>query len=189
MLKNDVRKLFRQKRNELSPGERLRADDLILIQFQHVQLPFISLAFSYYPIEERKEVNTFIVTDYLRFKNPDLQIAYPKIDFLTSTMKAILYNDKTKFQVNDYQIPEPLHGEEVKPSILDLVLVPVLAFDKRGFRVGYGKGFYDRFLKQCRAECLKIGLCYFAPVDQIEDTNEFDVPLNFCITPQKVYVF
>jgi 5-formyltetrahydrofolate cyclo-ligase len=67
--------------------------------------------------------------------------------------------------------------------------VPLLAFDEKGFRVGYGKGFYDRFLKQCKDGGIKIGLSYFNPIDTIEDAGEFDVPLNFCITPQKVYVF
>jgi len=69
------------------------------------------------------------------------------------------------------------------------VLVPLLSFDKKGFRVGYGKGFYDRFLMQCKSDCIKIGLSYFDPIDVIDDADEFDVPLDFCITPQKVYVF
>ena len=70
-----------------------------------------------------------------------------------------------------------------------MVLVPLLAFDSKGYRVGYGKGFYDRFLKQCRNDCVKIGLSYFEPIDAINDAGEFDVPLDFCITPQKAYVF
>ena len=64
-----------------------------------------------------------------------------------------------------------------------------VAFDEKGFRIGYGKGFYDKYLADCSIDCLKVGFCYFEPVDSIEDSKEFDVPLNLCITPQNVYVF
>jgi 5-formyltetrahydrofolate cyclo-ligase len=70
-----------------------------------------------------------------------------------------------------------------------MVIVPMLAFDRQGNRVGYGKGYYDSFLKQCRPDCIKVGVCYFEPIAQIDDAGDFDVPLNFCITPQQVYVF
>ena len=51
------------------------------------------------------------------------------------------------------------------------------------------KGFFDRYLKGCREDCIKIGFSYFEPLDSIDDANEFDVPLDFCITPQRIYVF
>ena len=72
---------------------------------------------------------------------------------------------------------------------INMIFVPLLSFDKNGYRVGYGKGFYDRYLSQCRGDCLKIGFSYFEPLDAIDDTNEFDVPLNLCVTPTTVYVF
>ena len=75
------------------------------------------------------------------------------------------------------------------PAEIDLVFVPLLAFDKKGFRVGYGKGFYDKWLAGCRPDCIKVGFSYFEPVESIDDRHEFDVPLNLCITPHNVYVF
>jgi 5-formyltetrahydrofolate cyclo-ligase len=69
------------------------------------------------------------------------------------------------------------------------VLVPLLAFDESGYRVGYGKGFYDRFLQQCRKDVLTVGFSYFDAIDKIEDTHQFDVPLNYCITPHRIYEF
>ncbi len=72
---------------------------------------------------------------------------------------------------------------------IDAVLVPLLCFDERGFRVGYGMGFYDRFLSGCRTNCLKIGLTYFAPTAEISDAQNFDVRLDFCITPKKNWKF
>jgi 5-formyltetrahydrofolate cyclo-ligase len=188
MLKSEARKLIREKKKQLSSAEQIKLDDLLLIQFQKLDLPFLSYALSFFPIEEKKEINTFIFTAYLQFRNPGLHVAYPKTNFSNENMQAIL--DKSEnFVCNAYNIYEPASGDEIEPQLLDLVLVPLLVCDKQGNRVGYGKGFYDRFLKLCRPDCLKIGLSYFDPVNSITDANEFDVPLNLCITPQKAYVF
>ena len=189
MLKKEARKLFKQKRAALSAAEKMKLDDLILIQFQKINLPFLSLVLSYYPVDDKGEMNTFIITDYLRFKNPGLAIAYPKTDRTSNTMEAIVCEEGDEFEQNSYNILEPVSCEAVDPLSIEMVLVPLLAFDKKGYRVGYGKGFYDIFLQQCSADCIKVGLSYFDPIDAIEDAAHFDVPLNLCITPQKAYVF
>jgi 5-formyltetrahydrofolate cyclo-ligase len=189
MLKREARKLYREKRAAITSSQKLKWDDLLLIQFQTLQLPFMERVLSFYPLEVHNEVNTFIVTDYLHFKNPGLLIAYPRTNFADHSMQAIACGMDTVFEDNEYNIPEPLLGEAVPPASLDMVLVPLLGFDQKGHRVGYGKGFYDRFLMQCSDECLKVGLNYFEPVDQLDDAGEFDVPLDICITPQEVYVF
>jgi 5-formyltetrahydrofolate cyclo-ligase len=82
-----------------------------------------------------------------------------------------------------------VNGVKIDPLEVDFIIMPLFAFDEKGYRVGYGKGYYDRFLKKCNDSCLKIGLSYFDAVDEIEDTDEFDVPLDLCVTPQQVYVF
>ena len=189
MLKKEARKFFRQKRRLISSGEKNKMDDLLLIEFQKLPLSFLSTILSFYPVEENNEPDTFALTAYLQFKNPGLQIAYPKTDITDYSMQAIVCDDEHVFKKNEFFIHEPTHFESVDPKQIDLVLVPLLAFDEKGYRVGYGKGFYDRFLQQCRKDCFKMGLSYFGPVDTIEDADEFDVPLDFCITPQKVYVF
>ena len=189
MLKKEARKIYKEKRKAPTAVQRMKLDDLLLIQFQQLQLPFLSSVLSFYPIEEHNEINTFLITDYLQFKNPHLQIAYPKTDTVHNTMQAISCNEDTDFEKNGYNIYEPVTCEIIEPQLLDVVLIPMLVFDKRGYRVGYGKGYYDRFLQECNADCLKIGLNYFEAEEVIEDANEYDVPLDFCITPQKVYAF
>jgi 5-formyltetrahydrofolate cyclo-ligase len=188
MHKKELRRIFKEKRNAISESERLKWDDLILIQFQSLDLPYIDYVLSFYPIFENKEINTFIITDYLHFKNPGLNICYPKM-MQGNQMQAIACNADSVFEANEYGILEPLDTDSVDPTRLDLVIVPLLAFDEKGYRVGYGKGYYDRFLKSCREDCLKIGFSYFEGVPFIEDTAEFDVPLDLCITPQRTYVF
>jgi len=101
----------------------------------------------------------------------------------------LLFDDEVELVDNAFGIAEPSAGEIVEPGEIDLALVPLLAFDQHGYRVGYGKGYYDKFLSQCREDVIKIGLSFFEPVDEIGDINQFDIPLNYCVTPQKVYEF
>jgi 5-formyltetrahydrofolate cyclo-ligase len=189
MQKKQIRKLFREKRAALSENERMKADDLILIRIQAIEFPFISNVMSFYPSPEKHEVNTFIITDYLHFKNPSLQVAYPRMNVDSQTMEAVICNPDSAFHTNEFGITEPVNGEILPPGEIELVIVPLLAFDEKGTRVGYGKGYYDRFLKECDPDCLKVGVSYFEPLPLIEDADEFDVPLDLCITPQQVYVF
>lgn len=167
----------------------MKWDDLLLIQFQSLDLPFMNYVLSFYPIEGNNEANTFLITDYLHFRNPNLQICYPRTNLKDGSMEAIKCNADSIFEANAYNVPEPTDVESVDAANFDLVIIPMLAYDRKGNRVGYGKGFYDRYLTRCREDCLKLGLSYFEPIDTVDDASEFDVPLDLCITPQKVYVF
>jgi 5-formyltetrahydrofolate cyclo-ligase len=83
--------------------------------------------------------------------------------------------------------PNPVHSLQYAVQNIDLVIVPLLAFDKYGNRVGYGKGFYDRFLSKCRSNVIKVGVSFFEPADRITDINPLDIRLDYCITPTRVW--
>lgn len=189
MLKKQARKTYNQKRKDINSSDKLKWDDLILINFQTIETPFLDTVFSFYPMDERNEVNALLITDFLHFRNPALQICYPKMDVKEPNMEAVACKGDTVFEANAINILEPLENEIIEPEKIDLVLVPMLVCDVSGNRVGYGKGYYDRYLSRCKPDCIKVGLSYFEPVGRIEDADEFDVALNFCITPQKAYVF
>jgi 5-formyltetrahydrofolate cyclo-ligase len=70
-----------------------------------------------------------------------------------------------------------------------MILLPLLAFDEKGYRVGYGKGFYDRYLSRCRLDILKVGLSMEAPMAEIGDTDAYDMRMDYCVTPEKVWEF
>jgi len=189
MLKKEARKTYKEKRMALSEKERVKLDDLLLIQFQSAELPFIASLLTYWPIEENNEPDTHLFTEFLRFRNPEMIVCYPKSDFSSDSMQAVMTDIDTPFTKTVLNIFEPGSHDLVMPEEIDLVFVPLLAFDKKGYRVGYGKGFYDKWLAGCRADCIKVGFSYFEPVETIDDRNEFDVPLNLCITPHNQYVF
>jgi 5-formyltetrahydrofolate cyclo-ligase len=128
--------------------------------------------------------------DWLRFSNPGIQLVYPKINPVDYSMQHILQEEDTYFEVNQYGIPEPINGNvEVKNFEFDVVFVPLLAIDFHGYRVGYGKGFYDRFMKNCKESCLFIGLNIFDNQIEIDDLNEYDIPLDYCISPNRLHKF
>jgi 5-formyltetrahydrofolate cyclo-ligase len=121
------------------------------------------------------------------FRNPEVVFIYPSVK--ENNLHAIIVNERTAFAPNEYGIDEPVNGTEGIPQEIDMVFVPLLAFDNRGYRVGYGKGYYDRFLRTCSPDVLKIGFSFFEAEPEIGDVNEYDIPLDICITPGKVYTF
>ncbi len=189
MTKQDVREIYKQKRLAISSKEKLKLDDLLLLQFQSFDFSTVQTVLSYWPMANMAEPNTHLFTGYLRHFVPNLQIAYPICNLKTLDMKAVLINEDTVYKTNQYGITEPQSTQTVAVENIDLVLVPNLIVDKKGFRVGYGKGFYDRFLANCNTDVTLMGFNYFDPIDRITDTNKFDIPLNFCITPTNVYEF
>jgi 5-formyltetrahydrofolate cyclo-ligase len=189
MQKKEARKIYKEKRLQLSEAERSKLDDLMLIQFQTVELPFLQSLLSYWPIEENNEPNTHLFTEFLKFRNPEMKVCYPVSDFEKMTLQAVATDIDTPFEKRNLNIHEPNEGMPVPVIEIEMIFVPLLAFDKKGYRIGYGKGFYDKYLADCREDCIKVGFCYFDPIDSIDDRHEFDVPLDLCITPQNVYVF
>ncbi len=189
MIKSALRTIYRDKRKALSEKDRLKLDDLVLIQFQQLSLPDMQVLMSYMPIATHNEVNTLPITDYVSFKIPGLRLAYPKINYDEVSMQAIEVNDSTEFETDRHGIAEPVAGDVIPPHELEMIFVPLLAYDKNGYRVGYGKGFYDRYLEHCSDDVIRIGFSYFEPEPVISDVNEFDIPLNFAITPERIYEF
>jgi 5-formyltetrahydrofolate cyclo-ligase len=103
-------------------------------------------------------------------------------------MDTFLLSPETIFKESKMGIPIPLDGEKVEPDCIQVVLVPLLVVDKEGNRIGYGKGYYDIFLKKLDPTVIKVGLNYFLPEEKIPSETH-DVPLDFCITPKKLFTF
>jgi 5-formyltetrahydrofolate cyclo-ligase len=187
--KQQIRSQYKLLRQQISSRDKLRYDDFMLLNFQEFNFNHIRTLLTYWPIAGNNEPNTHLFSSYLRHILPDLQMAYPVSDFKTNEMKAVLINEETIYRTNEYGITEPKFGEEVSASEIDLILVPLFVCDKEGYRIGYGKGFYDKFLAKCNSNVTTIGFSYFEPIDKIEDTNSFDIPLCCCITPENIYEF
>ena len=138
-------------------------------------------------MEQQHEVHTDFILNILAGK--DKEVIVSRSDFETHSMIHYLLTDNTRLVKSAFGIPEPIDGIEVPSNKIDVVFVPLLAFDAKGQRVGYGKGFYDRFLNECKPDVIKIGLSFFEAENELIEAYETDVPLNYCVTPEKVYSF
>ena len=187
MNKSELRLKYKALRQQLSAQEI--EDKSLAIANNLLKLDIWSKTYYhlFLTIEEQKEVETEFILQILAGK--DKEIVISKSDFSTLEMTHFLLTDNTKIKKNEYNIPEPIDGLEVPTTKIDVVFVPVLAFDKMGHRVGYGKGFYDKFLSECKPQTIKIGLSFFEPEAKIEGVFENDIPMNFCVTPEAIFSF
>lgn len=186
MLKHELRKVYKEKRLHLSPSFIL--ENSLTIANKLLELPIWH--FTYYhvflSIADKKEVDTHPILTLLQAR--DKYIVVPKMASNTE-MEHYLLTDSTKLVLNNWQIPEPMGGKKIEESIIDVVFVPLLAFDRKGNRVGYGKGYYDTFLKKCHRDSIKIGVSFFGAEEVIRDVGQHDIPLDYCVTPTKIYSF
>lgn len=189
MLKKDIRKEYLQKRRALTDKEWKEDSVRMTEHFSTIKLPAIQYVLSYYPLSDHREFEIDSCITALTGKFPNSTIAWPRIESHGQTMEAYEADEKGVYAKNKYNILEPVNGKWISPDLFDIAFIPLVAFDKKGFRIGYGKGFYDRYLGRCRPGLLKIGFSFFDPVEQIKDIDVFDVPLDLCITPSCIYEF
>lgn len=187
MEKRDFREHYKKLRLKLSREEIDQKSTAIANQLLKLPLWEGHYFHIFLPIEEQNEVNTEMILPLLKGK--DKNIVVSKTDFLTKKMTHFLLTDDLAFKKNNYGIPEPENGLEVPVSKLDVVLVPLFIFDRNGHRVGYGGGFYDKFLSECNPKTKTVGLSFFPPTPEIKDVHASDVPLDFGVTPERVYYF
>lgn len=187
MTKAELRQIYLAQQKSLSKVERTEKSQQIAEQF-FADFPVESFKnlHLFLSIQKNCEVETKFIYEKLWRDFPHLQTFVPRV--CGENLEHLAFTLNTEFSINKWQISEPLGNDLVDEKLFDVVIVPLLCFDERGYRVGYGKGFYDKFLNKCRADCLKIGVSFFPPVENFE-INEFDVKLDYCLTPNRILKF
>ncbi len=190
MNKNELRQIYRAKRMSLSPD---KASDLSRriadMFFLNTDLVGTRILHGFIPIKKFNEIDTSLIFERLWHEFSGILTLAPHINVANGEMQSSKFSADTELKENAWGIREPVGGTAIDASNVDVVLVPLLCFDTRGHRVGYGKGFYDRFLSKCRPGCVKIGLSFFSPVEEITDADGRDIKIDRCITPDKIYRF
>lgn len=185
MTKQDLRLDYKKRRNNISPQSLANASLSIAKNVLRIPIWDYTYYHIFLSIAEKKEPDTSYILSILQGKNK--KIVLPKVS--GNTLSNYLFDENTHLITNKWHIPEPIEGVEVPAEHIDVVFVPLLAFDKIGNRVGYGKGFYDSFLGNCKAEVIKVGISLFGPAEEVSDIFEKDIALDYCVTPEKNYSF
>ena len=118
----------------------------------------------------------------------NIKLIVPVVDFHNKSLLHKYYNNYSLLDKNVLGIMEPTNSELFYDlNRIDMILIPLLSFDKKGNRVGYGYGYYDKFVSSSNAK--RVGLSFEEPIDLITDVNTFDCRLDYCVTPNNIYNF
>lgn len=184
--KQQLRRHYKDLRSSLSQNQVINQSNLILDNVKKLDIWDYKDYHVYLDARNSNlnEVKTDSLIHFLRIQQKRINI--PKT--VGCKMTAHVFELSTQLELNQWLIPEPINATIIDPKIIEVMFIPMIIGDERGYRVGYGKGYYDRFLVQC-FNPIKIGLCFFGPIQQIEDLNQYDQKLNHLVTPDKIYTF
>ena len=191
MTKNELRATYKAKRIALLPQERQGLDRQILDKLKSLDFSGVSYLHIYLPIVKWNEYDTKPFIHWLRQHHPETHIVVSVSEFEQGTLQHYIWREESVLE-NAWGIPELLVQPDtmrVAPKDIDMVIIPLLVCDLSGNRIGYGKGFYDRFLHGCRPDVQKIGISYFAPLRAPIPADEWDVPLQSLVTPDGAIYF
>lgn len=185
MTKTELRNSYKQKRSEFSSVENERLSLKILDNLKQMDIWEFSVFHAFLPIKSQNEINTFPLIEYLFELNK--RVVIPKVEGLNLINSEI--QKEVNFEIGKFDTLEPTEFQIIQNQKIEVVFLPMLISDKKGNRLGYGGGFYDRWLNQFDQKPLKIGLNFFEPIDEILDIDSFDVPLDYCVTPDEIVSF
>ena len=186
--KEPLREFYKKERGDYNFTDVSRLSnaiyDNLFSQFSFVERN----VHTFYSIVQNKEVDMSKFNKQLLKQTKNLitsvTVYNPKIKLIHS-----LINEETEFVLDKFNIPVPSKIIPFEVDKIDIVLVPLLVCDKKGNRIGYGKGLYDSFLVNCNKNCIKIGLSFFEPIEGVIETEEHDIPLDYCVTPTSIFSF
>ena len=194
MTKAELRRAFLAKRKALTADEVARDSQQIANHFfdyleQNDLSNTQSILHTFLPIKRHNEVDTWLIINQVWRDYPPIQISVPVTDEYANQLSSYTLFPSTALVENRLGIPETAIGSRYETDLtqISIVLVPLLTFNRQGQRVGYGGGYYDRFLANEVPHSLKIGLSLFEPIDGIDDITQTDIPLNYVITPRQLY--
>ena len=192
MTKRELRKIFAERRQNLSALQVAKQSEAIAQRFfSAFDVENTKAIHCFLPIRQKNEVDVFRLIYPIREHFLKTQVVVPRVVTDTQQLEHYLWTSHIKLQINRWGIlePDPTSCLQHPLSNVQIVIVPLLIFDRKGHRVGYGQGFYDRFLVNLPLDVKKVGVSFFEPVEKISDTDPFDVRLDYCLTPQRIWKF
>ncbi len=178
--KKDIRKTLIQKRVSLTEEERKRRSEGIVKNLLNLKpLWDAKTLLMFCPHGGEPDITQLFSWALQGGKN----LLLPKVE--EEDLRLIRVEDTASLSLGTFCILEPSEGEEVRPEEVDFSLIPGVAFDKEGYRIGYGKGYYDRLFE--RLGGIKVGVCYEFQVLEEVPRDDWDMPVDLVVTEEKIY--
>ena len=179
--KEALRKFLINRRSELGPSIDFQSNILNNIKplIEEIENEYIGTYISF-----RDELDTKKLNQYLLER--ELNLALPAIDFQTKEINFFMYQKDTELIENKFSILEPKNKDKV--IFPKIILIPLLGYSKSGFRLGYGGGYYDKYLsKNCVGDVKKVGIAFsFQEVEEIP-VEDHDERLDWILTEKHLY--
>lgn len=191
-LKKELRKSLLADRMALTEPELIAKSRQIFERWRNrFSLKRVGFFHSYQTMPQKHEVDSHDFIDFVRERHPQVHVVVPVVDAINRTLRHALVHDDIEMRKNKWGILEPhIAVDFVHPVQLDMIIVPLLGFDDSGHRLGYGAGYYDRFLALTRPACIKIGLCFeIGHMKSPLPSEPHDIPLDFVVTEETTYRF
>lgn len=194
MDKISLRRHYKRKREDIPFCDRQKLNEKIDANFKSFidEIPAskkqqISTINCFLNSDSKHEISTIGIINSCIEMN--WQITVPVSNYEDCSIKAARFDSDTQIQKDQYGIPEPITPLFINEKDINLIVIPLLVADKKGFRVGYGKGMYDRFIPSCNQKAIKVGLSLFPTIDEIQGTDNYDQKLDYLITPEEIVQF
>ena len=181
MMKSEIRTANKNKRKAMSKEEAEKKSALAQNAFLASQLyKNAEIIMLYYPLGN--ETDTSVIAKTAAADNK--RLVYPVTDEKTGEITPYYAKNGSKFHIGAFSVQEPEKTDKADTADIDVIIVPGIAFGRNGARIGFGKGCYDRFLKNIRA--VKIGFCYDFQICGGFIGEEHDINMDFLITESGV---
>jgi 5-formyltetrahydrofolate cyclo-ligase len=188
MSKDELRRLYLDRRMALRQDEMADYNRAIHRRiFSLLGRHDFQYAHIFLPLVPKHEIDTWPVIRWL-WKNGKA-VLVPGMEGVPPRLQTLRLDAASQITEGHWGVPEPMHPVQADRNLIEVMLLPLVAFDKSGYRLGYGKGYYDFFIRSIERPVLKIGLSFFAPVEEIPSPDEWDVPLDMAVTPEAVFRF
>lgn len=187
-MKNKLRNEAFKKRNQLNQQEIVEKSKKILIYLKTFEKQLINKDVFIF-IDFKNEVQTLGIILYL--KSINCKVFIPKINSTTKEMDIYPYTSHDDLIRSKYGILEPKSDNTlvINPEILDIVITPGVVFDKEGYRIGYGGGFYDKLFEKIGDRVVKIAIGFELQVIDQVPRDSYDKAVNYLITENQIYAF
>lgn len=179
--KRALRRRVRAVRDALSSEERARRSEAVATNlFALPEVSGASTVMAFWSFGSEVDTQPII----RRLADEGRRVALPRVE--GRTMLAVTYRPGHPMTEASFGAMEPTDGEVVPPEAVDVVVAPGLAFDRLGYRVGYGGGFYDRLFRRTRPDSVKIGVCFAVQVVDEVPHRRGDRHVDLVVTDEGV---